>query len=114
MPDKKVVFEVYALDVYQEDGEWIENERHSLGKLVVIPAFSRDIDADEILSAMTRFSYPDLCGCHLRALNATDRRRVYADDCHGDGTWWKIGTVKDRMPVYGLKLMESYNREERE
>ena len=40
------------------------------------------------------------------ALNTTDRRRVYAEDYSGDGTWWEVGTVKDRMPVYGLRLIE--------
>lgn len=112
MPDEKIVFEVYALDVYQEDGCWIENERHRLGKMEVLPALGREIDTVEILSAMARFSCPDLCGRRLRALNTTDRRRVYAEDYYGDGTWWVVGTVKGRMPVYGLKLMENYDREE--
>ncbi len=112
MSDEKIVFEVYALDVYQEDGCWIENERHRLGKMEVLPALGQEIDTVEILSAMARFSYPDLCGRRLRALNTTDRRRVYAEDYYGDGTWWEVGTVKDRMPVYGLKLLDDYGREE--
>lgn len=112
MSDEKIVFEVYYLDVYQEDGCWIENERHRLGKMEVLPALGREIDTAEILSAMTRFSYSDLCGRRLWALYITDRRRVYAEDCYGDGTWWEVGMVKDRMPVYGLKLLEDYDREE--
>ena len=103
MSDEKIVFEVYALDVYQEDGCWIENERHRLGKMEVLPALGQEIDTVEILSAMARFSYPDLCGRRLR---------VYAEDYYGDGTWWEVGTVKDRMPVYGLKLLDDYGREE--
>ena len=112
MPDEKIVFEVFVLDVYQEDGCWIENERHRLGKMEVLTALSQEIDAAEILTAMARFSYPDFCGRRLRALNTTDRRRVYAEDYYGDGTWWEVGTVKDRMPVYGLRLMEDYSGEE--
>ena len=54
MPDEKIVFEVYALDVYQEDGCWIENERHRLGKMEVLPALGREIDTVEILSAMAQ------------------------------------------------------------
>ena len=112
MSDEKIVFEVYALDVYQEDGCWIENERHRLGKMEVLPAWGHENDTLEILSAMARFSYPHLCGSRLRPLNPTDRRRVYAEDYYGDGTWWEVGTVKDRMPVYGLKLLDDYGREE--
>jgi len=107
-----MVFDVYYLDVYMDEGGWTENERHRLGRMEVVPTLSQRIDGTEILSAMARFSYPDLCGRRLRALDTTDRRRVYAEDFYGDGTWWEVGTVKNRMPVYGLKLMEDYDREE--
>lgn len=112
MPDEKVVFEVFYLDVYMEDGCWVENERHRLGKLEVVPALNREVDGTDILTAMRRFSYPDLCGRRLQALSTTDRRRVYAEDYSGDGTWWEVGTIKDRMPIYGLRLMEEIAREE--
>lgn len=112
MQNEKIVFEVYALDMYQEDRCWIEHERHRLGKMEVLPALGQEIDTADILSAMARFSYPDLCGRRLRTLNTTDRRRIYAEDYYGDGTWWVVGTVKDRMPVYGLKLLDDYGREE--
>ena len=110
--DEKIVFEVFALDVYKEDGGWVENERHWIGKMEVVPTLGRETDGPEILLAMARFSYLDPCGRRLRALTTTDRRRVYAEDYYGDGTWWEVGTVKDRMPVYGLRLMEGYGREE--
>ena len=112
VPGEKAVFEVFYLDVYMEDGCWVENERHRLGKLEVAPALSQEVDEADILTAMRRFSYPGLCGRCLQALNTTDRRRVYVEDYYGDGTWWEIGTVKDRMPVYGLRLMEEYARKE--
>jgi len=98
----KKVFEVFVLDVYQEDGCWVENERHRLGKLEVTPA-TGDVDGYDILAAMKQFSYSDLMGHRYQAIQTTDRRRVYAEDYYGDGSWWEVGTVKDRMPVYGLK-----------
>lgn len=103
----KSTFEVFALDVYMEDGNWVENERHFLGKMEVAPALNREVDESDILAAMMRFSYPDLCGRRLKVLNTVDRRRVYVEDYCGDGSWWEVGTVKGRMPVYGLRLIEA-------
>ena len=77
LPVNAARFEVYYMDMYMDEGGWTENERHLLGELTV-----------------------------ESALNTTDRRRVYAEDYSGDGTWWEVGTVKDRMPVYGLRLIE--------
>ena len=48
-----------VMDMYMDEGGWTENERHLLGELTV-----------------------------ESALNTTDRRRVYAEDYSGDGTWW--------------------------
>ncbi len=95
-------FEVFILDMYQEDGCWVENERHYLGRLKVTPA-TGEVDESDILAAMKQFSYSDLTGCRFQALKTTDRRRVYAEDYYGDGSWWEVGTVKDRAPVYGLR-----------
>lgn len=106
LPANAARFEVYYMDMYMDEGGWIENERHLLGKLTVKPALNREIDEIDILTAMARFSYPDYCWCYHKALTTTDRRRVYAEDYSGDGTWWEVGTVKDRMPVYGLRLIE--------
>lgn len=72
-------------------------------------ALSQEIDGMDILAAMARFSYPDFNGRQLKALNTTDRRRMYVEDYYGDGSWREIGTVKDRVPVYGLRLIESCN-----
>lgn len=99
-------YEVYHMDVYMDEGGWTENERHWLGELMVRPALNGEIDCIDILSAMARFTYPDFYGCRNKALTTTDRRRVYAEDYYGDGSWWEVGTVKDHMPVYGLKRIE--------
>lgn len=112
MSYEKAVFEVFGLDVYEDEGGWVENERHRLGKLEVTSGLNQEIDGTDILVAMKRFGYPDLCGRHIQALSTTDRRRVYVEDYSGDGTWWEIGTVRGRMPVYGLRLVEDYRREE--
>ena len=106
LPVNAARFEVYYMHMYMDEGGWTENERHLLGELTVESALNREIDDIDILAAMARFTYPDLCECHHKALNTTDRRRVYAEDYSGDGTWWEVGTVKDRMPVYGLRLIE--------
>lgn len=104
---EKQRFEVYLLDMYEDEyGDWQENERHMLGHLTVIPVIGSEIDARDILDAMRRFSYPDLVGRKIRALDTVDQRRVYAEDPYGSGTWWEVGTVKGHMPVYGLRLME--------
>lgn len=107
MSEKKAEFDVYLLDVYMDDGgTWTENERHLLGKLKVEPAFGRDLDDVDILSALKGFSYRDFTGRTICALATTDRRTVYAEDFYGDGSWWEVGSVKGRVPVYGLKLRE--------
>jgi len=104
---KEVRFEVYYMDMWMDEEGWTENERHLLGELTVKQALNGEIDDIDILTALAQFSYPVNYGCRQRALTTTDRRRVYAEDYSGDGTWWEVGTVKDRMPVYGLRLIES-------
>lgn len=101
----KESYDVFLMDVYQEDGSWVENERHHLGKLEVT-SVSGEVDGSDVLAAMKKFTYPDLMGRRLRALNTTDRRRVYVEDYTGDGSWWEVGEVKGRRPVYGLRLRE--------
>lgn len=103
----KVRFEVFYLDVYMDDaGCWTENDRTPLGELVVNPAVGSNVDAVDVISAMNAFSYSDIIGRRIKALDTSDRRVVYAEDYYGDGTWWEVGTVKGHTPVYGLKLKE--------
>ena len=42
MNEKKIAFDVYLLDVYLDEGGWIENERHLLGNMEVEPAIGKD------------------------------------------------------------------------
>ena len=98
-------FDVFVLDVYKEEGCWIENERNRLGKLNVM-SVSENVDGSDILSAMKGFTYSDLLGRRIRALDTTDRRRVYVEDYTGEGTWWEIGEVKEHKPIYMLRLRE--------
>ena len=51
MNEKKIAFDVYLLDVYLDEGGWIENERHLLGNMEVEPAIGKEIDAVDVLSA---------------------------------------------------------------
>ena len=98
------VFDVYLLDVYLDEDGWRENERHKLGSVEVDYTIGEAPDGVDILAALKNFSYRDLSGRSIGALVTTDRRKVYAEDCYGDGSWWEIGAVKNRVPVYGLKL----------
>ena len=102
--DKKQKFEVYLLDVFLDESGWQENERFYLGTLEVEPAVGADLDDVDILAAMKNFRYRDYTGRQISALVTTDRRTVYAEDYYGDGSWWEIGAVKNRVPVYGLTL----------
>lgn len=103
-------YKIYRLDMYQDgDGAWVENDRLPLGTL--------DIDGDiesltdvSILAALARFSFQDCVGRSIHVINTTDRRRIYAEDLYGDGTWWEVGEVKGHMPTYGLELLNAENR----
>lgn len=109
MPEisKTRVFDVFLLDIWaDEEGGWQENERHFLGELKIAPAIGDEIDANDVLRAMGGFSYSDLCGRRMRALDTTDRRRIYAEDYYGSGEWWEVGAVKGRRPIYGLRPKE--------
>lgn len=102
--EKAQVFEVYLLDVFLDECGWQENERFYLGTLKIEPAVGKSLDDVDILAAMKNFRYKDYAGRQISALVTTDRRTVYAEDYYGDGSWWEIGAVKNRVPVYGLKL----------
>ena len=101
---KKARFDVYLLDMYPDESGWIENERSLLGKLEVGLPTENEINDVEILSALKKSSYRDCMGRQINFLSTTDRRTVYAEDYYGDGSWWEVGTVKGRRPVYGLRL----------
>lgn len=103
---EKQNYKVYLLDLYMDECGWQENERHQLGQLTVEPSCGSEVNAMDILKAMNGFAYSDLLGRQIRALDTIDRRRVYAEDPYGSGTWWEVGMVKGHMPVYGLQLME--------
>lgn len=105
--EKTWVFAVYLLDVFLDESGWQENQRFHLGELEIEPVIGKELDDVDILTAMRKFSYQDFTGRRINALITTDRRKVYAEDCYGDGTWWEIGSIEDRVPVYGLKLREN-------
>ena len=102
---KTFAFSVWRLDVLpDEDGLWIENDRCHIGDIKV-----RAEDIDEIhdwmlLKAMYRLKIGVAFGRDVNAISTIDRRRVYAEDYSGDGTWWEVGEVKGMKPLYGLKL----------
>lgn len=106
MSEKKQKFEVYQLSMVAGDCGWIENERFYLGTVEIEPAIGSELDDVDVLNAMKNFRYRDYAGREISALTTTDRRTVYAEDYYGDGCWWEVGTVKNRLPVYGLKAKE--------
>ena len=99
---KKYLFDVYLLDVYKDEFGWTENERYKLGRMEVEPIIGSELDCEDIIEALRHYTYQDMVGIQHNALNTSDRRRVYAEDYYGDGEWWEVGTVKERMPVFGL------------
>ena len=101
---KKQSYDVYLLDMYLDECGWTENERHLLGKLDIELTVGTEIDDVDVLTALKNFSYRDLTGRRISALVTADRRTVYAEDYYGDGSWWEVGAVRNRVPVYGLKL----------
>ena len=101
---KKQRYDVYLLDMYLDECGWTENERHLLRKLDIELTVGPEIDDVDVLTALKNFSYRDLTGRSIIALVTTDRRTVYAEDYYGDGSWGEVGAVRNRVPVYGLKL----------
>ena len=100
-------FEAYQMDMLPEEGTWVENNRHYIGKLYVPAENINDLDDKKILKAMSEFKVGTLFGADTYAVSTTDRRRVYAEDLYGDGTWWEVGRVHFHKPVYGLRLTGS-------
>ena len=105
--NQEVKFELYELEMLWADGEgWSENNRHHLGTVSVNPGRNGDLTAARIIKAVSGIQISDIIGRKFPALTTTDRRRVYAEDFYGDGTWWEIGAVKRHEPLYGLRLIE--------
>ena len=102
---KTFIFGVWQMDCLQdEDGLWIENDRFKVGE-IRLRAESIDCLTDKmLLQAMSELKVGTLFGQKTYAINTADRRRVYAEDYSGDGTWWEVGEVKGMKPLYGLKL----------
>ena len=99
----RYIFDVFALDMIPGSDEgWIENERHLVGR-VAVEAESYDTISDKnILKALKNFDLKTITGSLIPALNTTDRRRIFAEDYYGDGTWWEVGNVRQHKPCYGL------------
>lgn len=97
------LFDAYYMDMlYGPDG-WQENNRIPIGKVTVKAESFDSLDERKILKAMTEFKVKTLFGGQAAAIGTTDRRRVFAEDLYGDGTWWEVGVVRRHEPMYGLK-----------
>ena len=102
---KERVFRVYRLDMYlDENNSWVENQRFLLGKVRVPMNEDGSVDDASVLTAVKAFKCRDFNDCEVQILNTTDRRRVYVEDLYGDGMWLEIGSVKGRVPCYGLEV----------
>ena len=106
---RKYIFNVYLLDMWgnEEDG-YEENDRHYVGAIHVPAPSFEEVTEVGILKAMKKLEIRQLFGPTVRALTTRDRRKVYIEDLYGDGTWWEIGTKKERRPVYGLKYVAAH------
>lgn len=97
-------FEVFELDMWQtSQGCWQENNRYLLGRVKVDVGSIDEITDVKLLDAMYRFKVRGLTGLTAPAISTTDRRRVYAEDLFGDGSWFEVGAKKGYMPMYGLR-----------
>lgn len=107
MGKKYAVFDLYEMEMWgnREDG-WEENNRFHLGKLHVPMTSDGGVCETDILKAMRKKQIKSLFGGVCFALSTRNRRVVYIEDYSGDGTWYEIGTVKHRKPIYGLKFVE--------
>ena len=77
------------------------------GKSTILKSLSRQLPAlagRVVLDGAPLARLGELELARRMALVTTDRRTVYAEDYYGDGSWWEVGAVRNRVPVYGLKL----------
>ena len=103
---KTLVFSVWDLDMLLEGGIWVENDRHKNGYLEIRANDINDVTDVQLLKAMSEYKVGTVFGQKTYAIKTTDRRRVYAEDYYGDGTWWEIGQKCGHYPFYGLKYEE--------
>jgi len=103
---KTLVFSVWILDMLYEYGTWVENDRHKNGYLEIRAESLDKVTDVQLLKAMSEHKIGTVFGQKTYAISTTDRRRVYAEDYYGDGTWWEIGQKRGHCPLYGLKLEE--------
>ena len=96
-------FDVYELDMWSDgDGGWTENSRSKIGSLELPVTRVEDVTGLMVLETLVSAEFTGMFGRSYRPLTTKDRRRVYAEDCYGDGRWWEVGAVKEHYPMYGL------------
>ena len=99
-------FKVFVLDMLPDESGWVENNRYHVGKIDLPVNSVDDITEEMVLKAMSELEIETLFGKAVKALGTTDRRRVYAEDYSGDGSYWEVGRKALRKPLYGLRLEE--------
>ena len=97
-------FDVYELDMWSDgEGGWQENSRLHIGEIRVPLNAGGDVTDKSILKALKELEVYDMIGRSVKCLKTTSRSVVYIDDLYGDGSWFEVGSAKDRQPVYGLE-----------
>lgn len=100
-------YDVFAIDMFPDGvGGWVENERQKIGLLHI--ECNGDVTPESIIAILRDFTYTDFLGAEHHVLTTTDRRRIYAEDYYGDGSWWEVGTRKGHKPFLGLSLVEPH------
>ena len=104
MEHKTVKYDVYLLDMYAGDSEyvWVENARTLIGSVRIPAENNQGLRDVTVLSALYNAVFSDTLGRAYHPLETKDRRMVYAEDYYGDGQWWEVGSVREHCPIFGL------------
>lgn len=92
-------YDVFLLDVYLYDDQWVENDRYKIGKIEID---DKDTDKD-ILNKLKQLTFKDCSGHLFTAISSNDLRSVFVD--HFDTTI-EIGSKKNNRKPDLLLVIE--------
>lgn len=106
MQRRYACFDLYEMEMWGDgEGGWEENNRFSLGRLLVPCNENGDFTERDILKAMKHKKVRSIVGSPYMALRTIDKRVVWIEET-SDLTY-EIGAVKFHKPVYLLQYVGS-------